>query len=279
MEELPVHGYVTGLFHVEILQPVTAVLKSHRTIEGLYYLLKGNIRWRPGADNRLIKEGTYQWYYLPKGKQQEIGLQPGFYLFFYFIVPPFIASEMAGAAPHVETLRQREIKLPSLKTGNKINRWVTEIISCREQQAISRNMYIVERLIGLQKWYLKITPGLQLEQQWKERHQFNLRDLDLYLEQHMDDSDSNPSPLRLSSVAAWFGLLPAQFTLLLKEVLQTRLATYIVQYRMERAKQMLEEGKLSITEISLKTGYNNLTHFSRAFKKYHGNNPNHYRKE
>jgi hypothetical protein len=166
MEELPVHGYVTGLFHVEILQPVTAVLKSHRTIEGLYYLLKGNIRWRPGADNRLIKEGTYQWYYLPKGKQQEIGLQPGFYLFFYFIVPPFIASEMAGAAPHVETLRQREIKLPSLKTGNKINRWVTEIISCREQQAISRNMYIVERLIGLQKWYLKITPGLQLEQQW-----------------------------------------------------------------------------------------------------------------
>jgi YesN/AraC family two-component response regulator len=48
---------------------------------------------------------------------------------------------------------------------------------------------------------------------------------------------------------------------------------------MERAKQMLEEGKLSITEISLKTGYNNLTHFSRAFKKYHGNNPNHYRKE
>lgn len=120
MEELAVHEYVTGLFYLEIIHPATAVLKSRRTIEGLYYLLLGNIRWRPRTNNRFIKEATYQWYYLLKGKQEEIKLEPGNYLFFYFIVPPFIALEMAGASPHVEALRHREIKLPPLSASHRV---------------------------------------------------------------------------------------------------------------------------------------------------------------
>ena len=42
---------------------------------------------------------------------------------------------------------------------------------------------------------------------------------------------------------------------------------------MEAAKDLVLEGKHSMTEISEMVGYGSLSHFSREFKKYFGENP------
>jgi YesN/AraC family two-component response regulator len=48
---------------------------------------------------------------------------------------------------------------------------------------------------------------------------------------------------------------------------------YLIKLRMEKAKQLLKEGKKSIKEISIDVGYADQNYFSRAFKKYYNKSP------
>lgn len=48
---------------------------------------------------------------------------------------------------------------------------------------------------------------------------------------------------------------------------------YVTRVRMERAKQLILEGKDYIYEIALKVGYTNIPYFSSQFKKFAGMNP------
>lgn len=55
-------------------------------------------------------------------------------------------------------------------------------------------------------------------------------------------------------------------------------SAYIMKQRMERAKRLLEEPGTRINEVAVRVGYENMYHFSRAFKNYTGLSPKEYRK-
>ena len=54
---------------------------------------------------------------------------------------------------------------------------------------------------------------------------------------------------------------------------------YIIGIRMQKAKQLLSEGGLSVAAISEKCGFSNTYHFCRLFKQHAGVSPSVYRKE
>ncbi len=51
---------------------------------------------------------------------------------------------------------------------------------------------------------------------------------------------------------------------------------YIVQRRIERAKQLLRNERMSFTDIAYEVGFSGQSHFSTAFKAIEGCTPNHY---
>ena len=53
---------------------------------------------------------------------------------------------------------------------------------------------------------------------------------------------------------------------------------YINQKRIEEAKRYLERGNVSITEVALMVGFNDLNYFSRVFKKTTSISPSQYSK-
>lgn len=53
---------------------------------------------------------------------------------------------------------------------------------------------------------------------------------------------------------------------------------FIRTYRLKRAAEMLNEKKLSVTQIAYEVGYNSPSHFSKAFIKYFNCNPSEYAK-
>lgn len=55
------------------------------------------------------------------------------------------------------------------------------------------------------------------------------------------------------------------------------ISTYVMEQRMEFAKQYLKESNLSISEIAIRVGYNNFSYFSKTFKDYTGKTPNEFR--
>ncbi|MBC9914528.1 helix-turn-helix domain-containing protein [Chitinophaga varians] len=54
-------------------------------------------------------------------------------------------------------------------------------------------------------------------------------------------------------------------------------AEWMRKKRLEKAKAMLETTRLPVSDICFSLGFENMSHFSRIFKEYHGNPPSFYR--
>ena len=68
-----------------------------------------------------------------------------------------------------------------------------------------------------------------------------------------------------SSVADQLGLSTSHFRYLFKEVTGQPFHKYLISLRLERAKKMLLEQNLPVSEVASAVGFNGLAHFSRAF--------------
>jgi len=68
-----------------------------------------------------------------------------------------------------------------------------------------------------------------------------------------------------SSVADQLGLSTSHFRFLFKEVTGQPFHKYLISLRLERAKKLLLEQNLPVSEVAAAVGFNGLAHFSRAF--------------
>lgn len=85
--------------------------------------------------------------------------------------------------------------------------------------------------------------------------------------------------LSLNVVAGIAFISPYHFHRIFKFVTGETLNKYISRKRIEQAAAALLHSKLSITEIALKYGFNDLSSFTRAFNKYYGCSPTGFKKQ
>ena len=52
---------------------------------------------------------------------------------------------------------------------------------------------------------------------------------------------------------------------------------YLIQYRLKKAKTLLENKDMKISFIAFEVGYNDVSHFIQSFKKSYGLTPEEYR--
>ena len=84
--------------------------------------------------------------------------------------------------------------------------------------------------------------------------------------------------ITLEEVSEYVGLTPAYFSVLFKKETEIGFAKYLINERIEAAKDLLRETALSVSEICKKVGYNDQKHFTRLFEKNVGVRPAVYRK-
>lgn len=73
--------------------------------------------------------------------------------------------------------------------------------------------------------------------------------------------------LRLTELSTIAQLSPYHFLRLFKQHVGITPHQYILQQRVERAKQFLQHSKLSIAEIAVRTGFSDQSHLTRYFKR------------
>lgn len=79
--------------------------------------------------------------------------------------------------------------------------------------------------------------------------------------------------LSLAEIAEELGLCPNTLSSVFKEGYGMKLSEYLIQRRMESARELLRGGKMSVLEVSLEVGYENQSSFGRTYRQYHGNTP------
>lgn len=85
------------------------------------------------------------------------------------------------------------------------------------------------------------------------------------------------SPITVESMARNCGLNRSYFSKLFKEAMGQSPQTFLMNYRMTRAADMLRHSTSGIGEIANAVGYPNPLHFTRAFKNRYGVSPSAWR--
>lgn len=105
------------------------------------------------------------------------------------------------------------------------------------------------------------TPGLHSEASEKLKNVLN------YIETHYDTA------LTVSELAALCYFSDYHFMRFFKKHTGMTCIEYINNLRLEKAVQLFEQGRTSILDVSLSTGFSNLSYFHRVFKARYGMTP------
>jgi AraC-like DNA-binding protein len=81
-----------------------------------------------------------------------------------------------------------------------------------------------------------------------------------------------------SMVAAQLGLSTSHFRFLFRQATGHPFHKYVVALRLEKAKQMLIEQEMPISQVAAAVGFTGLSHFSRAFTQRFSASPSHFRR-
>ncbi|MBB1150322.1 helix-turn-helix transcriptional regulator [Myroides sp. NP-2] len=147
------------------------------------------------------------------------------------------------------------------------------IVSC-ERKGSLRSVYLQNKIEELL--------FLQLEQSFKQeiigttisaRDQAKIKLAENFITQKLDHTFS------LKDIAQHIGSNEFKLKTQFKIMYGTTVFGYITQLKMNKAKQLLTQTELSVTEIAEVLGYKSQNHFSTVFKKQHGYTPSELKKK
>jgi len=138
----------------------------------------------------------------------------------------------------------------------------------------------VERLLGcetIKEMKFQITDILKLIcnsiEMKKKSHNGELKsNIIKYMEECYSDQNLN-----ISSISERFNINPSYLSRFFKEQTGEYVLDFLNRIRLDNAKRLMREQKMSIIETASAVGYNNSNTFIRIFKKYEGITPGNYR--
>lgn len=134
----------------------------------------------------------------------------------------------------------------------------------------SYNLVLMSLMYGM---FADFNTALSMDKQQRKYYEIIKPSIE-YMEEHYCDSDiKNDDLAKISSISTVY------FRKIFTKLYGLAPIHYLEIRKIEKAKELLEYDDLSITEIAIASGFKDIYHFCRAFKKITGFSPNKYRKE
>ena len=102
---------------------------------------------------------------------------------------------------------------------------------------------------------------------------YKLREAIAYIQEHLGEE------ITLEAIATQLNMSQYYFCHLFKQSMGISPYQYVLQQRINKAKQLLKQRQLTITDVALECGFANQTHFTKYFRKLTGATPKNYREQ
>ncbi|WP_416867290.1 MAG: helix-turn-helix domain-containing protein [Imperialibacter sp.] len=171
----------------------------------------------------------------------------------------------------------RQTGIPGFKANLPLTaqvKWIIQSIRFCPLKGAARRLFIeskVYELLALQVevWQKEYDPRTFFEPMRKDAELMHaVRE---YLQLHFQDD------LSLTAICKEFGINECKLKGGFKAMFGKTVFGYIQELRMEFARQLLFQKRISVGLVADKLGYRNANHFSTAFKKYFGESPGNVR--
>lgn len=123
----------------------------------------------------------------------------------------------------------------------------------------------------VQQYYVQALDALVQHRKFKNK--LNLEEVRQYMEQHFSE------PVTLEFLAKVFFVSKEYLSKVFKQEYGLNVTDYILQLRMEKAREWITEDQLPIKTVCEMAGYEDVSYFYRVFKKYYGIAPGEMRKQ
>ena len=129
----------------------------------------------------------------------------------------------------------------------------------------------VSHLEWCKKMFNKIIENYK-ESKNLQRHSWYIQKVVSYIEKNYSKSIS------LKDIAKYIGISEQHLSTVFKKETGKPFSTYLTEYRIDRAKELLEQNEINLKQLYSEVGFNNYNYFFTVFKKYVGCTPETYRK-
>jgi AraC-like DNA-binding protein len=156
----------------------------------------------------------------------------------------------------------------------QLDRVQTILVELTQSLAVREQIYELAVLKHIADFFL-FSFGLQNETTiaLNTGDQYLARDVLSYLIAHYQE------PLHIEDLVKRFPVSRSQLFTLFKETTGTTIKQFLIEYRLNKAKRLLMETDLAISEVSATVGFGDMSHFFHVFKKETGLTPKQYRVE
>ncbi|MEH2262176.1 helix-turn-helix transcriptional regulator [Nostoc sp.] len=138
-------------------------------------------------------------------------------------------------------------------------------------QGMMKRMYLESKVIELLSWQL--TQFVEIEQGQYPVTSLKPVDVERIYQAKEILIQNQIEPPSLMDLAQLVGLHHMKLKLGFREIFGTTAFACLRDYRLEQAKQFLQEGKMTVEEVVNVVGYSHLGHFRNAFKRKFGITP------
>lgn len=131
-----------------------------------------------------------------------------------------------------------------------------------------RNLYLESKVFELITLFF-----LQFETNNNKKNYLRKAEKEKIFEAQQILKEKMDSPPSITELSKLVGLNEYKLRLGFKELFDNTVYGYLKQQRMLKAKVLIENNELNVSEAGIAVGYSNLSHFAEAFKKEFGVNP------
>ncbi len=199
------------------------------------------------------------------GAHQEIVLQ---------MKPDFLGQSFLGLpemrAVHQMFARSHQGLSFDGKTKEDVGRTLKYMLEAENFDRLIRLLEILQRMAGSEEYEILQASGYSVEVEAKDHDRMQV--IYEYVENNFQEDVSLEEVSRLAAMT-----VPA-FCRYFKRLTRKTFIQFVNEYRIAMARRLLADDSLTVSQVAMESGFNNLSHFNRQFRSLLGSSPTDYRK-